>query len=114
MNDLIRIYFYFYKVNPEEFISKVSRLIMEQKATIIVDHISYNQVDGEYSSDIFTQEKHTTMDKAYEGKKSIVDYDPACCLQKWLFSARKVAPSCREEPLYKQSRATFALCTLRT
>ena len=63
-----------YKVNPEEFIRKVSRIIMEQKATIIVDHISYNQVDGEYSSDIFTQEKHTTMDKAYEGKKSIVDY----------------------------------------
>ena len=52
----------------------MSRLIMEQKATIIVDHISYNQVDGEYDSSIFTQEKHTTMDKAYEGKKSIVDY----------------------------------------
>lgn len=66
--------FNLYKMNPEEFIRKVSRLIMEQKATIIVDHISYNQVDGEYSSDIFTQEKHTSMDKAYEGKKSIVDY----------------------------------------
>lgn len=66
--------FNLYKVNPEEFIRKVSRLIMEQKATIIVEHISYNQVGGEYSSDIFTQEKHTTMDKAYEGKKSIVDY----------------------------------------
>lgn len=63
-----------YKDNPEEFISKVSRLIMEQKATVIVDHISYNQLDGEYSSDIFTQEKHTTMDKAYEGRKSIMDY----------------------------------------
>lgn len=66
--------FNLYKLNPEEFIRKVSRLIMEQKATIIVDHISYNQVDGEYDSSIFTQEKHTTMDKAYEGKKSIVDY----------------------------------------
>ena len=63
-----------YKENPEEFISKVSRLIVEQKATVIVEHISYNQVDGEYSSDIFTQEKHATMDKAYKGRKSIVDY----------------------------------------
>ena len=63
-----------YQVNPEEFIRKVSRLILEQKATIIVDHITYNQVDGEYPSEIFTQEKHSTMDKAYEGKKSIVDY----------------------------------------
>ncbi len=63
-----------YKANPEEFFRKVSRLIMEQKATIIVEHISYNQVEGSFDSDIFTQEKHTTVDKAFEGKKSIVDY----------------------------------------
>lgn len=63
-----------YATNPEEFIQKVSRLILEQKATMIVERISYNQVDGEYSSDIFTQEKHAALDKAYEGKKSIVDY----------------------------------------
>lgn len=63
-----------YATNPEEFIQKISRLILEQKATIIVERISYNQVDGEYSSDIFTQEKHAALDKAYEGKKSIVDY----------------------------------------
>ena len=66
--------FAMYKANPEEFIRKVTRLIMEQKATIIVEHISYNQVDGQFDSDIFTQEKHATMDKAFEGKKSIVDY----------------------------------------
>lgn len=63
-----------YKINPEEFIRKVTRLILEQKATIIVEHISYNQVEGCFDSDIFTQEKHTSMDKAFEGKKSIVDY----------------------------------------
>ena len=38
---------------------------------------------------------------------------PACCLQKWLFPARNVAHSCREETLYKQPRATFALCTTK-
>ena len=63
-----------YKANPEEFIRKVSRLVMEQKATIIVEHISYNQVEGSFDSDIFTQEKHATIDHAFEGKKSIVDY----------------------------------------
>lgn len=66
--------FKMYKANPEEFIRKVSRLILEQKATIIVEHISYNQVEGQYDSDIFTQEKHTAIDRAFEGKKSIVDY----------------------------------------
>ena len=63
-----------YKANPEEFIRKVTRLILEQKATIIVEHISYNRVEGKFDSDIFTQEKHGTIDRAFEGKKSIVDY----------------------------------------
>lgn len=63
-----------YKMNPEEFIRKVTRLILEQKATIIVEHISYNRIDGKFDSDIFTQEKHRTIDRAFEGKKSIVDY----------------------------------------
>ena len=63
-----------YMANPEEFIRKVTRLILEQKATIIVEHISYNRIDGKFDSDIFTQEKHGTIDRAFEGKKSIVDY----------------------------------------
>jgi len=63
-----------YQANPEEFISQCIRLIKEQKATMIVDHIAYNQVDGEYDSSIFTEEKHKSFDKAYEGKKSIQDY----------------------------------------
>ena len=66
--------FCMYKMNPEEFIRKVTRLILEQKATIIVEHISYNRIDGQFDSDIFTQEKHGTIDRAFEGKKSIVDY----------------------------------------
>ena len=34
--------FYMYRNNPEEFISKVIRLIKEQKATMIVEHITYD------------------------------------------------------------------------
>ena len=66
--------FNMFKANPEEFIAKTTRLILEQKATMIVDHISYNQVAGEYDSAIFTQEKHTSMDKAFKANKSILDY----------------------------------------
>lgn len=66
--------FNMFKSNPEEFIAKVSRIIREQKATVIVEHISYNQIDGSYAADIFTQEKHTDYDRAYQGKKSIMDY----------------------------------------
>lgn len=64
-----------FKNNSEEFISKVIKLIKEQKATMIVEHISYNQIDGEYDSTIFTVEKSTqSFDKAFKAKKSIQDY----------------------------------------
>ncbi len=66
--------FAMYQNNPEEFISKVSRLIKEQKATMIVEHISYDELDETYDSSIFTAEKHGTLDKAFEAKKHIQPY----------------------------------------
>lgn len=51
------------------------KLIKEQKATMIVEHISYNQIEGEYDSTIFTAEKSTqTFDKAFRANKAIQDY----------------------------------------
>ena len=66
--------FAMYKDNPEEFINKVSRLIEEQKASMIVEHISYDEIDGDYDTAIFTAEKRTTLDKAFEAKKHIQPY----------------------------------------
>ena len=63
-----------FAVNPEEFITKVINLIKAAKATMIVDHISYNQIEGEYDSSIFTAEKHTSFDKAVLAKRHITDY----------------------------------------
>ena len=61
--------------NPEEFISKVIKLIKEQKATMIVEHISYNPIEGQYDSSIFTGEKHSqSLDKAFKAKRHIQDY----------------------------------------
>ena len=69
------IKFAMYKANPEEFIAKVIRLINEQKATMIVEHISYDQIEGEYDSTIFTAEKtSTSIDKAFKATKHIQDY----------------------------------------
>lgn len=66
---------YMFKNNPEEFISKVIKLIKEQKATMIVEHISYDQIEGEYDSTIFTAEKSAqTFDKAFRATKAIQDY----------------------------------------
>ena len=67
--------FYKFRYNPEEFISKVVKLINEQKATMIVEHISYDETGGTYDSDIFTAEKAGhSFEKAFLAKKSIQDY----------------------------------------
>ncbi len=66
--------FAMFRNNPEEFITKTIRLIDEEKASMIVDHISYNLTDGKYDSNIFTAEKNTDISKAYRSKKHIQDY----------------------------------------
>ena len=66
--------FAYYRLNPEEFITKAIKLILEQKANMIVDHISYNQTDGTYDSAIFTAEKNTDFSRAYRAQKHIQDY----------------------------------------
>lgn len=61
--------------NPEEFISKAIRLINEQKATMIIEHISYDQLEQEYDSSIFTAEKRAgDFAKAFRAKKNVQDY----------------------------------------
>ena len=47
--------FYQFQQNPEHFISEVSRIIKEQKATTVIEHLAYNLTDETYSdSEIFT------------------------------------------------------------
>lgn len=67
--------FNMFRQNPEEFISKVVKLIKEQKATMIVEHITYDQIEGEYDSSIFTAEKNNqSLDKAFKATKAVQDY----------------------------------------
>lgn len=47
--------FHQFRQNPEHFISEVSRIIKEQKATTVIEHLAYNVTDETYSdSEIFT------------------------------------------------------------
>ena len=67
--------FYMFRYNPEEFISKVIKLIKEQKANMIVEHITYDQIEGQYDSAIFTAEKVSQpFEKAFRANKAIQDY----------------------------------------
>jgi type III restriction enzyme len=65
-----------FKQNPEQFITEVSRLVNEQKATVIVEHLSYDPLDNRYDSSIFT-ENQTAQDLSKAGdklKKSVYEY----------------------------------------
>lgn len=43
-----------FKDNPEEFIIKAASLINDEKATAIIQHITYDVMDEKYDTDIFT------------------------------------------------------------
>lgn len=63
--------------NPEEFIIKASRIINEQKATAIVDHITYELLEDKYETEIFTEptlKKGKLGDNAIEVNRSLYNY----------------------------------------
>ena len=64
-----------YKTNPEDFMMKAARLINEQKATAIIEHLTYDPIDDNYGIDIFTQEKpKEEFSKAVKANNHIYDY----------------------------------------
>ncbi len=65
-----------FKDNPEEFIAKAAHLINEQKAIAIIEHITYDVLDEQYSTDIFTEPtiKGKLGVNAIKAKKHLYDH----------------------------------------
>ena len=64
-----------YKTNPEDFIQSATRLINEQKATTVIEHLAYDPINDQHDSDIFTQEKpKESFEKAMKVDNHIYDY----------------------------------------
>ncbi len=66
--------FALFRTNPEEFIAKCGRIIKEQKAAMVVDHIEYHEIDQTYDSAIFTTRMPESLARAYRSSKNIQDY----------------------------------------
>ena len=60
--------------NPEEFRDNIIDFINEQRATIVIDHITYDMLEGKYDSDIFTPDKDIDLKRAHKSKKGIQNY----------------------------------------
>jgi len=63
-----------YRMNPEDFMMKAGRLINEQKATVIVEHLAYNPVEESHTLDIFTQVPKQDLSKGAKVGRHIYDY----------------------------------------
>ncbi|MDA3941269.1 MAG: DEAD/DEAH box helicase family protein, partial [Spirochaetia bacterium] len=65
-----------FKTNPENFISETARLINEQKATVIIEHLSYNTISSTHELNIFTdgQSKQDFSKAGAPLKRHIYDY----------------------------------------
>ncbi|MGX4710480.1 type III restriction-modification system endonuclease [Rhodococcus ruber] len=65
-----------FRLNPEQFITEAARLINEQKATVIVEHLIYDTLEDRFDSAIFT-ENQTKQDFAHASdklNKHVYDY----------------------------------------
>lgn len=63
--------------NPEEFIIRASNIINDQKATAIIEHITYNKLTATFGAEIFTEpalKKGALGVNAMEAKRHLYDY----------------------------------------
>jgi type III restriction enzyme len=65
-----------YRRNPESFIAEAIRVINEQKATVIIEHLAYDTVEETFDLDIFTvgQTKQDLSKAGDKLKRHIYDY----------------------------------------
>nr|WP_321266037.1 DEAD/DEAH box helicase family protein [Alcaligenes faecalis] len=65
-----------FKTNPESFIAEAVRLINEQKATVIIEHLVYDSVEDKFDLDIFTagQSKQDFSNAGDKLQRHIYDY----------------------------------------
>lgn len=65
-----------FRKNPEEFISKVSDIINEEKASRIIQRLSYNLLEDRYDTTIFTEAKNKGQlgKDAIESKRGLFDF----------------------------------------
>jgi type III restriction enzyme len=68
--------FILFRVNPEDFIREVSRIVNEQKAATLINNITYKKTDQTYDNDIFTINnfRGSLKENVLQVKKHVYDY----------------------------------------
>lgn len=76
LSGILREKLWLFRENPEEFITKVAGIINRQKASVVVEHITYTpSAEEPYSQDIFNMSRSSDeYAKAFKAKHAIQDY----------------------------------------
>lgn len=76
LQGLSPVTFSMFKYNPEEFIIKSAAIINDEKATAIIEHITYDVMDEKYGTEIFTDPniKGRLGVNAMKAKKHLYDH----------------------------------------
>ncbi|MBC7772617.1 MAG: DEAD/DEAH box helicase family protein, partial [Pyrinomonadaceae bacterium] len=75
LRGISKVTFNQFRTNPEDFILKAARIINEQKATVIVEHLAYDPIEGRHDITIFTQQKpKDDFSRAMPVKRHVYDY----------------------------------------
>lgn len=76
LSGMEKVVFDQYKQNPEHFIAEASRLINEEKATSVIEKLTYDEVADKYDASIFTaaQSGQDFTSASEKLKKHIYDY----------------------------------------
>jgi len=69
------IVFMQYRYNPEDFMMKAAQIINEQKATMVIEHLTYSPVEDRHElADIFTVNKQNDFSRAVKTERHVYDY----------------------------------------
>lgn len=76
LSKISKVKFDLFKQNPEDFIKKISNLIDEQKATTLINNITYRKTDQRFDNEIFTINnfRWSLSDNILKVEKHIYDY----------------------------------------
>lgn len=67
--------FWQFRQNPEDFMIKTAQIINEQKATMVVEHLTYSPVDDRHElHKIFTVDKQRDFSRAIKTDRHVYDY----------------------------------------
>jgi type III restriction enzyme len=103
--------FQLFKQNPENFLAETSRLINEQKASIIIERLTYDEIAKHYDIDIFTAaQRKQDFTKASQKLKNHV-YDHVIADSKIEREFVEELDSCKDVVVYAKLPRGFLIPT---